>query len=729
MPTGKTRYRWKSRAGRGISLALIALFLTWGLAASGVLTGWENRTWDWRSQLLASPAEADEDIVLILLDQESLDWARHRHSLSWPWPRELYAAIIDFCRRGDAAALGFDVLLLDSSSYGVADDRILGEAVAALDAFSAAVFLGENSGEARRWPENWPVFKAVADHPGLPAPAFPRASLPIAEVGTNAALLGNVQLAPDADTVYRRAPLFASFDGQLLPVLGLAPYFAAHRQASIARSDNGLEIDSHTIPIDQKGRAILRYHGPAGTFPAYSAAAVLQSEIRLRQGEETALDPALFQDKYVFFGFSAPGLYDLRPTPMGGLSSGVEIHAAILDNLLNDHFIKPVALGPALAISAPPIVAGAVLLSLLTALPWLVVVSAALVIWPLLPALAAYQAGWWLPLAAPLLAAVMVLLLVLLTNFVIEGRQKRFIKSAFQQYLSPAVIEELVQNPGLLKLGGERRELSIFFSDLEGFTSISEGMEPETLTALLNDYLTAMTSMIQQTGGTVDKFEGDAIIAFWNAPLLQNDHARRALETAIACQALLTELRPAFKQRCGHELRMRIGINSGPAVVGNLGSISRFDYTMLGDAVNLAARLEGANKEFGIYTLVAAQTVQAAGDDVAALGEWLQRPAAAEPPLAVVRELGRLQVVGRLQAVTVYEPMSPAAAALWNAELASFDQGLRLFYDGDFTAACKLFAGLAERDPAAAAYLVRCRQLLADPPPQPWDGIWRLSSK
>ena len=190
-----------------------------------------------------------------------------------------------------------------------------------------------------------------------------------------------------------------------------------------------------------------------------------------------------------------------------------------------------------------------------------------------------------------------------------EGRQKLFIKNAFKQYLSPAVIEELIQHPERLKLGGERRVLSIFFSDLEGFTGISEGLEPEELTALLNEYLSAMTDIIQEEGGTVDKYEGDAIIAFWNAPLLQPDHAERCVRAALRCQEKLAEMRPAFRERIGKDLRMRIGINSGPAVVGNMGSHTRFDYTMLGDAVNLAARLEGINKQFGTYTILSQATL------------------------------------------------------------------------------------------------------------------------
>jgi len=221
-----------------------------------------------------------------------------------------------------------------------------------------------------------------------------------------------------------------------------------------------------------------------------------------------------------------------------------------------------------------------------------------------------YRLGFWLPLVVQETGVAVTLFSAGLIYYTTEGRQKAFIKSAFKQYLSPAVIEQIIVHPERLKLGGERRELSIFFSDLEGFTGLSEGLDPEALTNLLNVYLTAMTDIIQEEGGTVDKYEGDAIIAFWNAPLEQQDHAVRCVRAVLRCQAKLAEMRPKFKEIIGKDLKMRIGVNTGHAVVGNMGSHSRFDYTMIGDAVNLAARLEGINKQFGTYVLISESTMK-----------------------------------------------------------------------------------------------------------------------
>ena len=251
----------------------------------------------------------------------------------------------------------------------------------------------------------------------------------------------------------------------------------------------------------------------------------------------------------------------------------------------------------------------------------------------------------WMPLAPksrtdssiPLAAAVSALGIGGMLNYIAEGRQKHFLKAAFRRYLSPTVVDQLIRHPERLRLGGERRELTIFFSDLQGFSSFSERLSPEDLTHLLNDYLTDMTDIILEEGGTLDKYEGDAIIAFWGAPIEQPDHAVRAVRAAVRCQRRLAERRDEWAQRYGAVLKMRVGINTGPVVVGNMGSNQRFDYTILGDAANLASRLEGANKALGTYLMISESAWTATGG--------------AFPG----RELGALRVVGRHTPVRVWE--------------------------------------------------------------------------
>ncbi|MBP2674353.1 MAG: adenylate/guanylate cyclase with Chase sensor, partial [Deltaproteobacteria bacterium] len=291
-----------------------------------------------------------------------------------------------------------------------------------------------------------------------------------------------------------------------------------------------------------------------------------------------------------------------------------------------------------------------------------------------------------------------------------EGAQKRFLKNTFRQYLSPEYIEQLIAHPERVKLGGERRTLSIFFSDLQGFTGISEGLTPEELTALLNEYLSAMTDILQEEGGTVDKYIGDAIVAFWNAPIEQPDHAERAARAALRCQEKLAEMRPLLRERFGKDLFMRIGLNTGSAVVGNMGSRTRFDYTVLGDAVNLASRLEGINKQFGTYILASE-----------ALRERL-------PESVPAREVSRVAVVGRKEPVRAFELLGGKEAAARGKELALFAEGLRAFTGGNFPAALETFLATAEADPPAAAYARKCRALI-EQPPQRWEGVWVMTEK
>ncbi len=708
----------KSKVNRALATGVVGVLLTLGLWSISMMETWEAKTWDWRARLLARPGKATSDIVLILLDQNSLDWAKNVNSLTWPWPREMYGAIVDFCQQRGAKAIAMDILFTESSKYGVPDDMALAEAISRFDAVAMAAFFGDQTGELIRWPStlspppiNVDGLDVGEKEKGMRVRSFARVSLPVDPLATAAAFLCNVSLRPDDDGIFREAELLGRFDGQAVPSLGLGAYLAANPKTTVSLVSHGLTVGERKIPLDADGRAILRFRGPSGTHKTYSAAAVLQSYIQMQGGEAPNIDdPDAFADKYVFFGFSAPGLYDLRPSPVSGVYPGVEIYATLLDNLLSGDFMRlcPIwmticlmvllSFGASLSVSHfKSVTANAGTITLFVAAP--------------IPmALIAYIQGFWLPLVAQETAVIVTIGLTLIVNYTTEGRQKRFIKTAFKHFLSPDVIDQLIAQPERLKLGGERRELSIFFSDLQGFTSISEGMDPESLILLLNDYLTEMTDIIHEEGGTIDKFEGDAIIAFWNAPLEAADHAVRAVRAALRCQERLAQLRPAYAERAGAQVRMRIGIHTGSAVVGNLGSNTRFDYTMIGDAVNLAARLEGANKQFGTFTMISQTTYDRIH------------------PRYPTRELARLAVVGRKEPVTVHEPMLPAAYQEKEKIIDLFLQGLDLFYEGEMARAESIFSEIAEVDPAANAYARMCREL-AGAVPDDWRGVWVMKSK
>jgi len=698
----------------GISGAVLALSL-WGL---GWLNIWESKTWDLRASIMAKPGKATDNIRLILLDQNSLDWAKNENGWNWPWPREIYSAILNYCRRNGAKAVAFDVLFTEPSIYGNEDDAALGRAISEFGHFAGAVFLGEQSGSDTKWPAGIPApeFNVIGLDKWLNPTnsknmVFHRATMPIQELAINAAVLSNVHLDPDPDGIYRIIKLFNVFDNKILPTLGLGAFLAANPEVKMQIKPGKLIIDKKIVPIDQEGNAVLNYRGISGTHKAYSAAAVLQSEIRFLGGETpTIRDENAFRNKYVFFGFSAPGLYDLRSAPVGGVYPGVEIQATLLDNFLSGDFMHRSLPWLTITIVFSLALACAISASVFSSPAGSVTVGLIFFSIPVFVSFGSYLYGLWLPLVVQETSAVFTIALALVINYATEGKQKRFIKNAFQQYLSPAVIEQLIQHPERLKLGGERRVLSIFFSDLQGFTSMSEGLDPEELTALLNDYLSAMTNIIHEEDGTVDKYEGDAIIAFWNAPLEVPEHAVRAVRAAIRCQQVLAQMRPGFKERIGKGMFMRIGINTGPVVVGNLGSHTRFDYTMIGDAVNIAARLEGANKQFGTYTMVSQSTRDMLGDIMA------------------MRELARIAVVGRREPIVVYEPMTAEGYETRKKTLETFSRGLQLFYKGEFSQALEIFSTVRELDPPAAAYAKKCR-INMEALPVAWQGVWVMDTK
>jgi len=692
----------------GMAAGIIGAIIAMGLWSTGMLNSWEAITFDLRARALAQPGQATNDIRLILLDQKTLDWAKEEFGLGWPWPRQAYVPLVDFCYQADAASLTFDVVFTEPSVYGVSDDQALGEAFMRFGRVILPADFAKLDGSDEDWPRHAPLPTITTSGP-LRSDGANVATFPIEELAARAAAIGNVNVSPDPDTVYRRIPLFVLFDEHLAPSLPLATALVERENPVIVFEGNTARIRDSNIHIDDDGAAILNYRGK-NAYKAYSAAAVMESGLLLAEGKQPLIDLADFKGKHVLFGFSATGLYDLRPTPMGGTSPGVMINATTLDNLLSSDFMRKSTLSTTMMATLLFAVLTGISVMAFRGLVISTTTSALSITAPIILSLVMYRMGIWFDLAIQFTGCGVTLFLAGTLKYATEGRQKRFIKSAFKQYLSPHVIEQLLQDPDKLTLGGERRELTIFFSDLQGFTTISEGLSPEELTSVLNDYLTAMTDIIQDTGGTVDKYEGDAIIAFWNAPVDQPDHAKCAVSTALRCQEKLTEMRPALLNRTGKEFHMRIGINTGPAVVGNLGSHTRFDYTMLGDSVNLAARLEGINKQFDTYTMISKATLDQLDGEFA------------------VRELSRVRVVGKSKAVTVYEPMADDDQSARKDTLDIFAKGLAKFYSGDFTEAVTIFEAIAKEDPAAVRYASKCTTMASNPP-EDWDGVWTMTSK
>lgn len=688
---------------RGVIVGLAAGAFVCIPAALKVFDHLEWKFWDLRLRLLADPERAADEIVGIVIDQYSLD-VYGGQGLPWPWPRQMYVALLDFLHAGGAKAVFIDLIFSEGSGYGFEDDEALAAAMARTDRVFLPLFMSggdpasylfEREGELRaldlgkRLPPRAMVPEATA------------VTLPIEPLARAAAGMGNVRFSPDGDAIYRRIPLAGRFRDMILPSLPLA----------LADFLSG-GVDLDRIPLDRSGCMILKYHGPSGTYPQYSAAAVINSQALIEEGKPPQIDPREFAGKIVVVGTTAAGLFDFRPGPFGAVTHGMDILATATDNLIReDHISVPPIWVSASAILGFALVAG-IGTSLIVKIGWAGLFFPFVLALPGLAAAAAFRSGWWIEAAAPSAAVVMAFLSAVLLNYGIEGRQRRFIKSAFRYYLSPDVIERVIRNPSLLTLGGERREITAFFSDVAGFTSIAESLSPDDLVALLNAYLSEMTDIILAEGGTLDKYEGDAIIAFWNAPLDQPDHALRACRAALECQRRLAEIRPGFKDRFGCDIVMRIGLNSGPAVVGNMGSRKRFDYTAMGDTMNLASRLEGACKFYGVSVLIGEETFRHVQDHM------------------VGREIDRILVMGKSRPVRIYEPLGRTGGLSPETleRTAAFASTLADFRRRNWQRALDAFLGM-KGDPVAAVYVERCREFLDAPPPGDWDGVFVLKEK
>jgi len=656
------------------------------LYLTGVFSYLENKTYDSRIKATGHFAKPSEDICFVAVDQDSIDWARANKGWGWPWPRKAYGDIVRYMTKGNASCVAFDVLFTEPSIYGTEDDKDFANACKENGHVIQTMFVSGDTGKET-------------------------VLFPVEPINSSSALCGNSTSAKDTDDVIRRARLSFAWNGKKYPSLGFAPIeLSAHSDTQIPAS----------LPVRKDGTILLRYQKSLEAYHPYRASDILQSWDAIQNGTEPIIPPKNFENASVFFAFYAPGLFDICSSPVSQVYPGVGVHITLLDNIINNSFIKQAPLAISLLLILLASLAGAALVVFAERqkssfkIGFITIAGAVFGIL-LITAIsfALFIPGIWIPLVTPLFCFILSFGTELFLSYTTEGKQKRFIKSAFSQYLSPVVIDNLISDPHKLKLGGEQREISIYFSDVQGFTSISEGLTPTKLTEVLNTYLSEMSDIILKSGGTIDKYEGDALIAFWNAPSAEADHGRRALEAAMSCQSRLEQLRPMLKELSGGTMYQRIGLNTGYAVVGNMGSRTRFDYTMLGDSVNLASRLEGLNKQFGTYTMCTEATKNAAEK----YGTQL-----------CFRELARVAVVGKKEAVTVFEPLTKEIFESKQAALATFAKGRTLFYQGDFKEALTVFTANSVDDSPSKFYAAKCDFLLKNPPTE-WDGVWKATEK
>lgn len=456
---------------------------------------------------------------------------------------------------------------------------------------------------------------------------------------------------------------------------------------------------------DPVGRSMINYKGPVRTYPYHSIADVALHKF----------PPGTFRDKIVLVGASATGIGDVRSTPYGGVDfPGIEIHANVIDNILNQGFLRRgagqvlwdlslilvfgVPLGLWLALTRPQ----NMWFGLWLAVPFLGGVYGA------------FLKGWWLNLTIPLLTLIANVSLVALYRIVVEEREKRKVRSSFQQYLSPEVIRRLLERPHLVQ--PRKTEITVMFSDIRNFTTISEALDAQDLAVLLNRYLSEMTKIIFNTHGTLDKYIGDAVMAFWGAPFEEEDHAVSACRAALAMMQRVAELREEWRAAGRPLLDIGIGLNTGTASVGNMGSQLRYGYTAMGDAVNLSSRLEGLNREYRTHILLGPATFKAVRE-----ADF------------VFRELDLIRVMGKLQPVTIYELVALRGAAADHEErLNAFARARASYLRREWLEAQKLFQEVLDRwpdDGPARSYWKRCQDYLFEAPNESWDGVFVMTHK
>jgi adenylate cyclase len=512
---------------------------------------------------------------------------------------------------------------------------------------------------------------------------------------------GAVNAYRDADGVVRRLPLVIEYAGRHYMSLGLAVALAElgrPNDTSYVIGAPTLVAAGHELPVSIAASAQLDMLGK-GRFPTVSAADVLA-----KRAPREAL-----AGKLVFVGYTF-ATFDKVTTPLDATADGIELHATLAENVLTDRLL--VRTGPAAAIIATLVLGAIVVAAQLRRIrrrAWVPpVVALAAILGYIAIAYVMFVRGTVVAIAAPILATSVVVIAATIGGLATEGREKAHLRAVFSQYVSRSVVDRILADPAKARLGGERKELTVLFSDIRGFSQLAEGMRPEVLASFLQEYLTPMTELVLDSGGTLDKYIGDAVMAIWSAPIDFADHAARACDVALAMQAALVALNAKWAAEARPEIAIGIGINTGQMAVGNMGSAARFDYTVLGDQVNLASRLEGLTKEYGVGILVGEATMRAAGDRF------------------VFREIDLVRVKGRAGAAPVYELCGRRGEA--STRLGEFASALAAYRRRDFEAARSAFAAI-ERDPAARTMAERCSVLAAAPPPGDWDGVYEQRSK
>ncbi len=716
-PTRQRRALW------GVGLGLAVALLLALLRPTPLFEALELPVVDMRTRLFADKRIPSDDIVLMQIDEQDIEDVRRDMGQTWPWTLDINAYMVDVLHEAGAAVLVVDILHLDKGAGpdDVPEGEDLpvharqtreGEAMAAetyrdaLQRFGKAVVGFELAEDApfdvpARRKAAFERFDAGAVPDDAAVLARPTANLPVRRVAEGAARLGFVNAMPDDDGVVRHAQVYGRLGDR--PALSLALAALKTRYPALLLRADAVDDTMGGVQPLADGRFLVNHH-ERGYTRVHAGQVLAWAFAKESEGALPPEAAKALRGKIVIFGINVAGQKDVVASPLGTLDGPVW-QATVLDNLLRGDGRVPV----------PAWQDVLVLLLLCTLVGWRgaaaqgriaphVRMLTPAVLWTVL-ALVMFQAGSVFDLVTPILGVLLVWGGTFALRALTEGRRNRWLEGVFGRYMSPSLVEALKRDPSLIALGGREREISIFFSDVAGFTSLSERLDATEVVRLLNRYLTDHCAAVMHEDGVIDKFEGDAVMAFFGDPVEQPDHALRACRAALAVQAALPSLAPLLEELGIASFQVRIGINSGRAVVGNMGSDQRFDYTCIGDSVNLASRLEGAGKAFGVHILIGEATARAVADTM------------------LLKPLGGLVVVGKAEPVQVFELLAERASA--PADLKAHVEAFARAMDA---------ARVGDADAARAA-LARAAELRADDGPVAWlegvvdgvdgvDGAW-----
>ncbi|HHK60470.1 MAG TPA: adenylate/guanylate cyclase domain-containing protein [Desulfobacterales bacterium] len=673
---------------------LLALLLVAAVTAATLILGpslpqWEYPATDaffvWRNRI--RPPAPPDDIVIVAIDEPSMQ----ELGLRWPWPRTVHAALIDNLSQAGAAVIGFDILFAEPSRPA-ADDLL-----AAAMRRAGNVVLVEDYGMI----EDQGQYREMWIRPIPPLLQAARAT-------------GLATIDRDADGFIRRTAPARTTPFGTLPSFASA-VLEAYRQERQTGEAAKQQSGSVAAPSPNTSPFLIDLLGPPRTIPTVSYYQALAPDL---------LPADTFTGKIVLVGRALQAGADLDDPDhfaypflrsSGAAIPGVEIHAAIIDTLLRGRRITPQPVGVTALLLAVTLGLGTLALVYLP--PWLGALG-------FVVAAASFTAGQFLfflqarilgPVTLPLSGFTATFLLFQIYRIVVLDREKRFIKHAFKHYVAPSVVDRLLADPKQLNLSGEYYETTVLFTDLAGFTTISEKMEPMTLRHFLTEYFSEMVEVMLANQGTLDKFIGDALMCFFGVPVRTADHPIQALQCAWEMQQRLAALNPGWEARGLPRLTMRIGINTGTVVAGNMGTRSLFNYTIMGDTVNLASRLEGANKPYGTRIMVGEATHERAGDRF------------------FFRRLDRLRVKGKNEPIWVFELLGPQETVddACRQRVKCYEAALDAYQNRRFAEAIQRIETLLARqeDPPARLLLDRCQAYLSAPPPADWDGVFTMTSK